>query len=481
MNNQVTSQGLVAGCAPAHEGNVNRYRLLILMSACFACIALDNSKLVAALPTLARVSGASPILQRWTVEAGLLVYASLLLLGGALSERFGARRVLLLGLCGFAGASLLGAFAGWGYGLIAARACSGAATACVTPATLATLKHSFDERERPTAIAVWTASFSVGAALGPVLAGLLVGRGGLPAVLLANLPPVALCAWASLRLVPANLPRRDRPLDFLGTGLCLSAAASALFAILSGPNHGWLSLPVLSSAALALVCWFLARSWLERAPHPLLELWLFRDARCKLALLVIFLGYFAFSGVSFVLAQYLQLARAKVALHSGLMTLPLTGAMLVGTLSAPRLIVRMRPERALALSLLTALVGASLLAAASQSQNDLLLCVALVPFGAGLGSAFTTATELILGSVSEQQAAIAAATSESSFEFGGVLGIAVLSTLLGGESSSSSGLAILVPRALGAAVLAVFLAWFVTRRLSRAAAARATPSVCSDP
>jgi DHA2 family multidrug resistance protein-like MFS transporter len=460
---------------------VNRYRLLILLSACFACVALDNSKLVAALPTLARASGASPVLQRWTVEAGLLVYASLLLLGGALSERFGARRVLLWGLCGFGGASLLGASTGWGYGLLIARACSGAATACVTPATLATLKHSFDERERPTAIAVWTASFSVGAALGPVLAGVLVGHGGLAAVLLANLPPVAVCVWASLRLVPANLPRRDRPLDFVGSALCLGAAASALFAILSGPSHGWLSSTVLSSAGVSVICLFSARSWLERAPHPLLDLSLLREVRCKLALLVIFLGYFAFSGVSFVLAQYLQLARAKAALHSGLMTLPLTGAMLVGTLLAPRLMVRLRAERALGLSLMTAMIGAALLAAASRSQNDLLLCVALVPFGAGSGSAFATATELILGSVSEQRAAIAAASSESAFEFGGVLGIAVLSTLLGGASSSASRLAELVPRALAAAALAVLLAWSVARRLSRAVAALATPSVCSDP
>jgi MFS transporter, DHA2 family, multidrug resistance protein len=459
---------------------VNRYRLLLLMSACFACVALDNSKLVAALPALAGLSDVSPALQRWTVETGLLVYASLLLLGGALSERFGARRVLLFGLCGFAGASLLGAFTGWGNGLIAARACSGAATACVTPATLATLKHSFNERERPMAIAVWTACFSLGAALGPVLAGLLVDH-GLAAVLLANLPPVALCIGASLRLVPADLPRRERPLDFLGAALCLGAAASALFAILSGPSHGWLSLPVLVSATLAIVCLLLARCWLERAPHPLLDLSLFGEARCRLSLLVIFLAYFAFSGVSFVLAQYLQLARAKTALHSGLMTLPLTGSMLVGTLLAPRLIVRVRAERALGLSLSAALVGALLLAAASQSQNDLLLCVALVPFGAGSGSAFATATELILGSVSEQRAAIAAATSESAFEFGGVLGIAVLSTVLGGASSLSSGLAELVPRSLGAAALAVFVAWSVARRLSRATAVRAAPSACSDP
>lgn len=481
MNNQVTSRGLVARTSLAHERDVNRYRLLLLMSACFACVALDNSKLVAALPTLARISGASPGLQRWTVEAGLLVYASLLLLGGALSERFGARRVLLLGLCGFGAASLLGACAGWGYWLIAARACSGAATACVTPATLATLKHAFDERERPMAIAVWTACFSFGAALGPVLAGVLVARGGLPTVLLANLPPVAVCAWTSRRLVPGDLPRRDQPLDLLGAALCLGAAGSGLFAILSGPSHGWLSLPVLSSAAASAVCLLLARNWFRRAPHPLIDLSLFGEARCKLALLVIFLGYFAFSGVSFVLAQYLQLARAKPALHSGLMTLPLTGAMLVGTLLAPWLIFRMRGERALGFSLLMALLGASLLTAASRGQNDLLLCVALVPFGAGSGSAFATATELILGSVSEQRAAIAAATSESAFEFGGVLGIAVLGTLLGDVSSLSSRLPEFVPRALGAASLAVFLAWTVAWRLSRAAIAPATPSACSDP
>jgi DHA2 family multidrug resistance protein-like MFS transporter len=460
---------------------VNRYRLLLVMSACFACVALDNSKLVAALPTLARASDVSPVLQRWTVEASLLVYASLLLLGGSLSERYGARRVLLVGLCGFGCASLLGAYTGWGYWLIAARAASGAATACMTPATLATLKHSFDDRERPVAIAVWTASFSVGAALGPVLAGLLVSRGGLGAVLCSNLLPIALCAWGSLRLVPADLPRHDRPLDLRSAALCLLAAASGLYAILSGPSHGWLSFSVLASAAFAGICAFCARYWLRRTRHPLFDLSLFSEPRGRKALLVIFLGYFAFSGVSFVLAQYLQIGRAKGALHSGLLSLPLAASMLLGTLLAPRFVRRLRAERALSLSLCTALFGACLLACAGYAQNDLLLCAGLVPFGAGCGSAFANATELILGSVSQQRAATAAALSESAFEFGGVLGIAVLSTLLGAASLASLRLAELAARALGAAALAVFLAWSVARSLSRTAVAQATPSECSDP
>ena len=481
MNNQVTSQGLVALRSPAHEQGVNRLRLLLVMSACFACVALDNTKLVAALPTLARVSEMSPVLERWTVEAGLLVYASLLILGGSLSERFGPRRVLLLGLAGFGLASIAGAFSTSAYQLIGARALSGVATACLTPATLATLKHSFDDRARPMAIAVWTASFGLGAALGPVLAGLLVTRGGLSAVQLANLPPIVLCAWGSSRLVPRDLPRHDLPLDFRGAALCLAAAACSLFALLSGPSHGWLAPAVVASALAGLGFSLGAWRWLRRARHPLFDLSLFAQGRFSQALLVILLGYFAFSGVSFVIAQYLQLGRARAALHAGLLTLPLASSLLVGTLLAPRSMMRWGAERALWISLCAALSGIGLLAWASYGTSDLVLCVALVPFGGGCGSAFANATELILGSVTPQRAATAAALSESAFEFGGVLGIAVLSTVLGGAVSTPNHIAELAPRAFWGAAVAVLLALLVAIRLSRSAAPRITPNVCSDP
>ena len=455
-------------------------RLLLAMSACFACVALDNSKLVAALPTLAQQSGASPLLLRWTVEASLLVYASLLLLGGSLSERFGARRVLLFGLCGFGGASLAGALTGSGYSLIAARACSGAATASVTPATLAVLKHSFDDRERPMAIAVWTASFGVGAALGPVLSGLLVTHGGMSAVLLANLPPIAWCTWASQRLVPRGSARRELPLDFPGAGLCLSAAACLLFAILSGPSRGWFSFEVVSSAVLGALCLIAAWSWLRRARNPLFDLSLFAHAHFAKSLLTILLGYFAFSGVSFVLAQYLQLGRGKAALHAGLLTLPLPSSLLLGTLFAPRLMLRAGAERALWRGLCAALSGILLLAGASHAQSELLLGVALVPFGAGSGAAFASATELILSSVSAERAATAAAVSESAFEFGGVLGIAVLGTLLGNHSLTRIGVAERATSALWVAAFAVLLASLVALSLSRSGARRAIRSECSD-
>ncbi len=450
-----------------------RIGLLLVMSACFACVALDNSKLVAALPTLARQTSASPEALRWVVEASLLVYASLLLLGGSLSERFGARRMLLWGLAVFGGASIAGSLSTSLFGLIAARAALGAGAACMTPATLATIKHSFPEQERARAIAVWTASFGVGAALGPVLAGLLLSRGGISAVLLSNLPLVLACAWGTQRTVSPGLPRRAVPLDWLGALLCLLSAGTLLFALLSGPTRGWL-VPEVSLAALAAALLGVAAfAWFRQARHPLLDLGLFTEARFARALLVIFLGYFAFSGVSFVIAQYLQLARERSAFSASLLNLPLPSSLLLGTLLAPRCLSFWGAQRALLYSLGLALLGALALAYASERQNEVLLCLALVPFGGGSGSTFAMATELTLGSVAQERAATAGAVSESAFELGGALGVAVLSTLLAGATLSRQGVAHSAPRALWVGALALLLALGV--------ASRVTGSAYSDP
>ncbi len=455
--------------------------LLFVTSACFACVALDNAKLVAALPTLARTTEASPELQRWLVEASLLVYASLLLIGGSLSERFGPRRMLLLGLSGFALASLAGAVSPSLYWLIGARAACGASTACVTPAALATIKHSFADSERPRALAIWTASFGIGAALGPVLAGLLLRHDGLPCVLFANLPPLALCLWGTWHLVSADLPRRALPLDWLGALLCLVTAAGFLFALLSGPTHGWLAPEVVGSALGSGLLAVLSRRWLRRARHPLFDLGLLSERRVSRALLAILLGYFAFSGVSYVVAQYLQIARARSALDAGLLSLPLAGSLLLGTLAAPRASAYFGIARALHWSLVIGGLGAVLLASASSLENDAVLCFALLPFGAGSGNAFAIATELALGSVSHERAATAAALSESAFEFGGVLGVAVLSTLLGAHTVTRASIADHAPRALWGGAFSVSLA--LLSALSLTAGGKypnANPSACCD-
>jgi DHA2 family multidrug resistance protein-like MFS transporter len=446
-------------CGDVGEPSARRGGLLAALSLSFACVALDNSKLVLAVPTLAREfvadSPARGAALRWTVEANLIVYASLLLLGGALSERFGARRLLLVGLGLFAFGSALAAAASSLLGLCAARALIGLGAALLVPASLAALEHSFGADGRARAVSIWTASFGAAAALGPVLGGLLLERWGWRASLLGNLPFALLAIGAVRELVPDGQPRRAAPLDLPGAALGFGATLCVLAALLGGVPE--------AAQALALVAgvggYALLVLWQRHARHPMLAPELFRLPAVRGTLLVILLAYLAFSGLSFAVVQHLQRVREHTPAIASLLNLPLPLALLGGTLLAPAVMARVGAERALALGLGAALGGALLIGVACAVENDLALCLALVPFAAGAGSAFANATGCVLGAAPADRAGSAAATSESAFELGGVLGIALLGTRLGslpGARGPSFA-------ALGAA-LALAIALIVSRR-----------------
>jgi EmrB/QacA subfamily drug resistance transporter len=451
------------------QGN-NRSRLLGVLCLCLFSLALDNSKLVVALPTLARWFGAGPAALKWVVEAYLLVYTTLLLLGGSLSERFGARRVLLAGATIFGAGSAAAATADSIGQLILWRGVMGVGGALLTPASLATIKHSFLSHERAPAIAIWTASFGVGTALGPVVSGWLLERYPWGSIMLANLPGAVAIFAGTLRLVPGNLPRNRVPLDLAGTVLALAATALFVYAVLEGPYLGWDSPAVFGAMGSAFFFYSALLAWEGRTAHPMLDLSLFRRPRFLAALSVIMLAYMSFSGVSFVLAQYLQVTRGYGPLQSGLFTVPLAAAMLTGTLLAPLLTRRFGEERALVVTLTTAALGAALLACASTESRPILLCAAEVLVGAGCGSTFANATDMVIGSVPEVRAGSAAAINETAFEFGGVLGVAILGTVQaqvpsGNDPGSPSARAI----ALGAGTLvaAVLVAWGARRAQQR--------------
>jgi MFS transporter, DHA2 family, multidrug resistance protein len=446
-------------CGDVGEPSARRGGLLAALSLSFACVALDNSKLVLAVPTLARELGAdSPARAaalRWTVEANLIVYASLLLLGGALSERFGARRLLFAGLGLFAFGSALAAAASSLAGLCAARALIGLGAALLVPASLAALEHAFGGDGRARAVSIWTASFGAAAAVGPVLGGFLLERWGWRASLLGNLPFALLAIAAVRELVPAGQPGRAAPLDLLGVALGFGATLCVLVALLGGVPEG--------TQVLALVAgvggYVLLALWQRRARHPMLAPELFRVPAVRSTLLVILLAYLAFSGLSFAVVQHLQQVREHSPAIASLLNLPLPLALLGGTLLAPVVMARAGAERALAIGLGAALGGALLIGVACAVESDLALCAALVPFAAGAGSAFPNATGRVLGAAPADRAGSAAAISESAFELGGVLGIALLGTRLGalpGARGASSA-------ALGAA-LALAIALFVSRR-----------------
>jgi DHA2 family multidrug resistance protein-like MFS transporter len=458
-----------ASAVPAEPArpDARRWSGLAVLCLSLFVLALDNTKLVVALPRLGQIFASEPAALRWLPEAYLFVYACLLALGGLLSERYGARRSLLVGGSLFGITSAAAALSSSALELLLARAGMGAAGALMTPATLATIRHTFDERERPRAIAFWTASFGVGSALGPVLAGILIARADWSSIFWANLPVALVIVVGSFLRVPADLPRRAAPLDAVGTLLALLATGLVLFVILEGPALGaaraelWMALGGALGAGLAFL------RWERRAPHPLFDLDLFRSARFRVALGVIVLTYLAFSGVTFVTAQYLQLGRAHDALTAGQLTLPVALAMLVGTLSAPFAIARLGSRGTLLQSVWLALAGFSLLALATHLQHDVLFGLAQVPLGLGCGSAFATATDMVVGAGSAERAGSAAALNETAFELGGVLGIALLSRVLASNAAPESADAVAASTTLAVmiGVLAVVLAGGLTLRL----------------
>jgi MFS family permease len=439
------------------------------VSLTFACVALDNTKLTVAVPTLLRELGAKPaarVAVGWIVEANLVVYASLLLLGGALSERLGARRAALTGLSLFALGSVAAAAAPSTAVLCVARALVGLGTALMTPASLAAVRHGFEGARRARAIAIWTASFAAAAALGPVLGAVLLERWGWRVLLLANVPFAAIAAFGVARRVSAAAPRHRAPLDGLGAalGLC-GTAALMLAATLAGPNPT----AALSAGATGLLLYGLLGVWQRRAPFPMLDRGLLALPAFRVALLISGLGYFAYAGLTFAVAVDLQLAREHSPRLASLAGLPLPLGLLAGTLLAPGLVTAHGARRALLGSLGLALSGALAVALASGA-SDAWLCLALVPFALGAGASFPTVTELVLGAAPTERAGSAAAVSETAFELGGALGVALL-----GAASVASPAAALAGGARRAALGAALA--FGVALASLVASARRAPSV----
>jgi DHA2 family multidrug resistance protein-like MFS transporter len=358
--------------------------------------------------------------------------------------------MLLGGLGLFAAGSVLGAAASSLAGLCAGRVLSGLGAALLVPASLSALEHVFGGAGRARAVSIWTASFGAAAALGPVLGGFLLERWGWRASLLGNLPLALLAALGVLELVPAALPRRAAPLDLLGAALGFGATLCVLVALLGGVGSGVQVLALGVGVGVYALLMFCER----RARHPMLAPELFRQPAFRSILVVILLAYLAFSGLSFAVVQHLQLVRAHAPGVTSLLNLPLPLALLGGTLLAPRLVRHAGPGRALGLGLAAGLAGAVLIGVACFIESDVALCVAFVPFAAGAGSAFSNATVGVLASAPADRAGSAAAISESAFELGGVLGIALLGTRLGalpgawGASSAALGAALALAVAL---------------------------------
>jgi EmrB/QacA subfamily drug resistance transporter len=392
-------------------------------------VVIDNTILNTALPTLARVLHAGTSSLQWITDAYTLCFAALLIPAGALGDRYGRRLSLLGGLTVFALGSAAAAFASGTGMLTGARVVMGLGAAFVMPATLSILNAVFPPKERPQAIAAWSAVTGIGIVIGPTLGGLLLTHFWWGSVFLINIPLVAVALAGVILTVPETAEPGGHRLDIFGTVLIGGALFAIVDAIIEAPGRGWTGTATLAGLAAGLAALGTFTWWELRIAHPLVDLRIFASRAFSTAAASVTVIFFALFGSLFVLTQYLQLVHGYSPLSAGLRALPF--ALAVGAMSPLSPILASRFGTRLIIPAGMALMGLGLLdlstAGVHTAYPPLALAVAIM--GAGMGLVMAPASTTIMTTVPARQAGAGSAINDTIREVGGALGIAIIGSL----------------------------------------------------
>jgi DHA2 family multidrug resistance protein-like MFS transporter len=414
-----------SGPAPAKAGRREWIGLGVIALPC-AVYSMDLTVLNLALPALSEDLEPSSSQLLWIVDIYGFLVAGLLITMGTLGDRIGRRRLLLIGAAAFGASSVLAALSTSAEMLIAARALLGVAGATLAPSTLSLIRNMFaDPQERTFAIGVWITSFSGGAAIGPLVGGLLLQRFWWGSVFLIAVPVMALLLAVGPRLLPEYRDPEAGRLDLISAAASLVAVLAVIYGLkqIAQDGVGWTAAAAIAGG-LAVGVAFVRRQ--GRLADPLIDLRLFRVPAFSGALTANTLGFFVNFGIAVFIAQYLQLVLGLSPLEAGLWTVPWAGGFIVGSMLTPVIIRRISPASAIAGGLALAAVGFGLLAQVSGDSSLPTLVTGSVVLALGLAPVFTLAADLMVGAAPPERAGAAAGISETSSEFGGALGIAVL-------------------------------------------------------
>jgi len=381
------------------------------------------------LPTLARDLGATGSQLQWIVDAYILVFAGLLLIMGALGDRFGRKLALNAGLLVFAAASGASALAGASEVLIGARAAMGIGAALIMPATLSIITNIFPPTERGRAIGVWAGMAGLGVVLGPVIGGWLLEGFWWGSVFLVNLPVVALAIGAGWPLVPESRDPDATPLDPIGATLSVAALVTLVYGIIQAPEDGWTDPLILAAFGIAAVLAVAFIWWERRVQHPMLPIELFGNPRFSAASGAIAMAFFALFGSVFLLTQHLQFVLGYTPLEAGVRVLPVATLAVAAPLAA-RLAEGIGSKLVVAAGLLVVAGALWLLSTVEIGDGYGRVAATLALLGIGMGLTVAPATESIMGSLPLAKAGVGSAMNDTTRQIGGALGVAVLGSIL---------------------------------------------------
>ncbi len=387
--------------------------LLVLM--------IDGTVLNLAIPSLIRELGASPSDIQWILDAYVLVFAGLLLTSGSLSDRFGRRRILIIGLAVFGGASLVAVLATEPWQLVAARAAMGVGGSLVMPSTLSILMTTFDEDERRTAMAGWSVVSMIGVVLGPTLGGTLLQHYWWGSIFLLNIPVAVIAIVAAVALMPETVGGQ-RPVDPVGVLLSIVALTAAVYVIIEREwNIGMIALAVVAAAGFVF--------WERRSEHPMLPLAVFRSRDFTGTCCTLLMMVFGMGAIMLMLTQYLQFVLGYEPMKAGLALLPYAMAAAVCNGLGATLGKKISNKVLITTGLL--IMGAAFAILALGNGYGTVLTSMLV-MGVGGGLAMPAVYAAIMSAIPLEHAGVGSALNDTIQQVGMAISIAILGSVLAG-------------------------------------------------
>ena len=411
--------------------HAKRWWILGVLCLSMTVIVMDNTILNVAIPSLITDLNASNSQVQWIIDSYTIVFAGLLLTTGSLSDRFGRKGALQVGIILFGIGSVASALADSAPQLIATRAFMGIGGALIMPSTLSLLTNTFrDPKERGRAIGIWAGFSGVGVAAGPLVGGLLLKHFSWNSVFWVNVPLGLTALVAGSFLLPKSREDRADRLDPVGSVLSIIGLATFLYGVIEVPAKGWTNGEVLGGFGLGILAIGAFIIWEKRIDHPMLDMKFFKNPRFTAANTAVTLTFFAMFGSLFLMTQYWQFVHGYSPLEAGVRLIPYAmGMMIVAPLSS-RLVEKIGSKRVITFGLF---VVTSSLIALSFLSRDTQYWLAIIPFcgmSAGIGFTMPPATESIMGSLPRDKAGVGSAVNDTTRQMGGAVGVALIGSVV---------------------------------------------------